>query len=84
MEQRSKAQQAHRGPHRMIDQYSGPVGSMGAHRWHVTTRDARAIRIQGDLEFTPRGTAPVWCDCGEPHLILGLAAGRCGSIVAED
>jgi hypothetical protein len=65
-------------------EYCGPVGSMGAHQWHVTTRDARTFRLYGELVFTPKGTALVFCDCGKPHLLLGLANGRWGSIVAED
>jgi hypothetical protein len=54
---------------------------MGPGDWNVSTRDGRRLRVHGELEFTPRGTALVWCDGGVPDLLLGLAPGRWGSIV---
>jgi hypothetical protein len=60
------------------------AGSRGTHLWSVTTRDAHRFKVFGELVFTPKGTALVYCDCGVSHLLVGLANGRWGSIVAEE
>jgi hypothetical protein len=67
-----------------MSDYFGPVGIMGAGDWAVRTLDNAELRATGVLEFTPKGTALVWSDHGTPRLVLGLARGRWGSIVAED
>jgi hypothetical protein len=64
--------------------YRGPVGNMGTQRWHVDSGH-HTFHVHGELEFTPRGTALIWCDCcGTPNLMIGLTPGFWGSIVAAD
>ena len=65
-------------------EYYRPSGSRGTRLWNVTTRDMRELKIFGELIFTPRGSALVYCDCGTPHLLLGLARGQWGTVGAVD
>ena len=61
-----------------------PAGSRGTGLWSVTTREMRDLKVFGELVFTPKGAALIWCDCGTPHLLLGLARGQWGTIGAAD
>jgi hypothetical protein len=54
---------------------------MGVRQWNVTTATGE-MSVHGNLVFTPMGTAPVWCDCHQPHLVLGFARGRWSTIDA--
>jgi hypothetical protein len=66
-----------------VSDYFGPVGIMGAGDWAVRTLDNAELRATGVLVFTPKGSALVWTDSDTPALVLGLARGRWGSIVAD-
>jgi hypothetical protein len=66
------------------DYFGPPAGKMGVGDWHVAMRDGRHLHVSGVLEFTARGSALVWSDLDTPRLVLGVARGRWGSIVAED
>lgn len=62
-----------------------PAGSRGTGLWSVTTREMCDLKIFGELVFTPKGTALIFCECHQPaHLLLGVAYGHWGTIGAAD
>jgi hypothetical protein len=48
---------------------------MGPGDWNVGTQNGHELRVTGELEFTPRGTALVWCNCGKSQPFARLGAG---------
>jgi hypothetical protein len=64
-----------------VSEYIGPVGVMGVNDWHITMRDGQRLRLQGELRFTPIGTALI---VRGPRLLLGARHGYWGSIVVYD
>jgi hypothetical protein len=60
-----------------------PTGVKGFDNWHVMVMDGPARHVTGLLQFTDAGGSLIWADDGAGSLVLGLARGKGGSIVAK-